>query len=254
MSGGDAVFAIERVSAAQGSQRYWGPIKEARAEAILEAIRRWERTYGEAPTLADWEPSRARRQGHEWRARRWEAGDWPSTRMVRNHFGTMSAAVRAAGLIARRSPSRTRRHLSSSEAVLQAIRSWNARYGEPPAMTDWDPARARCSGQEWRIARFYEGDWPSIATARHHFGTLNRAILAAGLRPRVPGERAGSGRFPSRPTEGATAPRPQQMLALRVRSVAAAANRNDDRLLVEALKDLAIAAFGWADEIQASFP
>jgi hypothetical protein len=50
---------------------------------VLEAIRRWNKRYGEPPTLADWEPLRARERGQEWRAKRFEAGDWPSTRMVR---------------------------------------------------------------------------------------------------------------------------------------------------------------------------
>jgi hypothetical protein len=162
----------------------------------------------------------------------------------------MSAAVRAAGLVPRRSPSRARLHLPSSEAVIDAIRAWNDRYGEPPAMTDWDPARARATGQEWRIARFYEGDWPSIATVRHHFGTLNQAISTAGLRPRAPGERSVWGRAPAA-VDGLVVERQQQVLALRVRSVARAAAQRNDRLLTQALNDLVIAAHGWADEIRA---
>jgi hypothetical protein len=163
----------------------------------------------------------------------------------------MSAAVRAAGLVPRPSPSRSRRHLPSSEAVIDAIRAWKARYGEPPAMTDWDPARARATGQDWRIARYYEGDWPSIATVRHHFGTLSSAVRAAGLRPRVRGERSASGRQLSA-DDADPIERSQQILAFRVRSVARAAAHKDQRLLAEALNDLAVAAFGWADEIRAN--
>jgi Homing endonuclease associated repeat len=176
-------FIVQRVRPRSGVRPRWGPAREAGAQVILDAIQRWNELYGQPPTLADWEPSRARRLGQDWRAHRWERGDWPSTRVVRSHFGTMSAAIRAAGLPARSSPARRRRHLASPETVLDAIKAWHARDGEPPAMTDWDPARARRDGQEWRIARFYEGDWPSIATVRHHFGTLNRAVLAAGLSP-----------------------------------------------------------------------
>jgi hypothetical protein len=169
--------------------------------------------------------------------------------MVRNHFGTMSAAVRAAGLTPRPSPSRARRHLRSSDSVLDAIRAWNERYGEPPAMTDWDPARARAARQDWRIARFYAGDWPSIATVRYHFGTLNEAVEAAGLIPRRPGQQ------PSQSVAGAGAAAPtqsaaKQVLALRIKSVASADSGRDDILLIEALNDLAMAAFSWADELR----
>lgn len=241
----EAPFSVARTATAS----VVSPRADSRAGEIVDSIRRWNELYGEPPTLADWEPSRARQRGQAWRAERWEAGDWPSTRQVRAQFGTMSAAVRAAGLSPRRAPTRTRRHLLSAQSVLDAVREWNRRYGEPPGMADWEPARARRDGQDWRIVRYYEGDWPSITTVKHHFGTLNRAIREAGLRPRVRGERAPSGRLPSRPNDGP--PQQQQVLALCVRSVVAAANRSDNTLLVEALKDLASAAHFWADEIEA---
>lgn len=244
-----STFDVERIGASPRPRARWGPVKEARAEEIIAAIRRWHELYGEVPTLADWEPSRARRQGHEWRAERWEAGDWPSTRMVRNHFGTMAAAIRAANLTPRRSPSRTRAHVRSSAAILESIVAWNARYGEPPTTTDWDPARARQTGQHWRIARYYEGDWPSHATVRHHFGTLSKAITAAGLTPRPAGTPSQARPAPAAAAPPATAPQ-QQVLALRIRSVADAAKRDDGTLLAEALKDLALTALGWADEIR----
>lgn len=243
----EATFGVERAAAPPLTRTEWGPVKEARAEAILDAIRRWNRQYGEPPTLADWEPSRARRQGDDWRAERWEAGDWPSTRMVRNHFGTMSAAIRAADLVPRRTPSRARPHLTSPEAVLEAIVAWNARYGEPPTMMDWDPARARRHHHLWRISRFYLGDWPSIATVRHHFGTLNKAIVAAGLIPRRPGRTSTGGR-PDTRDHPDVAPQ-QRMLALRVRSVVAAAGGADATALTRALNDLAATALSWADDL-----
>jgi hypothetical protein len=244
----DSVYTVARVRPARPRRAASGPS----AGEIIAALRRWYAQYGESPTLADWEPSRARRQGQAWRAERWEAGDWPSLQMVRRRFGTMAAALRAAGLPVRRSPSRTRRHLQSPDEVLDAIRAWNVRYGEPPAMTDWDPARARATGQLWRIDRYYQGDWPSIVTVRHHFGTLNRAIVAAGLRPRVPGERTASGRLPSGPGEDDVAPMGnQQLLALRVRAVAIAQHRNDVPLLIAALEDLATVAHSWADQLRA---
>lgn len=72
-----------------------------RAE-ILAAIRRWHERYGEAPTMADWDPYRARQLGQSWRITRYDEGDWPSIKSVRNHFGRLSDAVAAAGLVPRR--------------------------------------------------------------------------------------------------------------------------------------------------------
>jgi hypothetical protein len=68
---------------------------------ILDAIRRWHDLYGEPPSMADWEPYRARVIGQPWRIERYESGDWPSSRSVRNHFGRLSDAVALAGLVPR---------------------------------------------------------------------------------------------------------------------------------------------------------
>jgi hypothetical protein len=51
--------------------------------------------------MSDWDPSRARRYGHQWRIDRYRAGDWPSTRTVCAHFGNFRGAVAAAGLAPR---------------------------------------------------------------------------------------------------------------------------------------------------------
>jgi hypothetical protein len=69
---------------------------------ILEAIRRWSELYGEPPTMADWDPYRARHIGQAWRVERYEAGEWPSVKSVRNHFGRLSDAIASAGLVPRR--------------------------------------------------------------------------------------------------------------------------------------------------------
>jgi Homing endonuclease associated repeat len=71
-------------------------------EEILDAIRRWHKLYGEPPTMADWDPYRARVTRQEWRIDRYDAGDWPSARSVRNRFGRLSTAVATAGLVPRR--------------------------------------------------------------------------------------------------------------------------------------------------------
>jgi hypothetical protein len=72
------------------------------AAEILDAIRRWTDLYGEPPTMADWEPYRARRIGQAWRIERYDAGEWPSVKSVRNHFGRLSHAIASAGLVPRR--------------------------------------------------------------------------------------------------------------------------------------------------------
>lgn len=76
----------------------------------------------------------------------------------------------------------------TSAEILAAIRRWNDLYGEPPTMADWDPYRARQTGQAWRIARYDQGDWPSARTVRNHFGRLSEAVAAAGLVPRLQGQ------------------------------------------------------------------
>ena len=52
--------------------------------------------------MADWDPYRARRMRQEWRVKRYDAGEWPSTKCVRNHFGRLSDAIASAGLTPRR--------------------------------------------------------------------------------------------------------------------------------------------------------
>ena len=51
--------------------------------------------------MNDWDPSRARQAGQTWRIARYRAGDWPSVKSVRNHFGRLSDAVAKAGLVPR---------------------------------------------------------------------------------------------------------------------------------------------------------
>src|SRR5215217_388883 len=154
------------------------------ADEIFEAIRSWARRYGQPPTSIDWEPARARRTGQPWRAARFERGKWPTVRMVRWRFGSFNAAVRAAGLRPRQAPLRLRPNLTGPEAILEAIVEWTRRYGDVPAMADWDPVRARVLDQEWRIPRYQNGDWPSARSVAHHFGSFTAAVSAAGLVPR----------------------------------------------------------------------
>jgi hypothetical protein len=71
------------------------------SEQVLSAIREWLRRYGDVPTQADWDPSRARALDQSWRVARFEADDWPSLRSVARHFGSFGNAIRAADLLPR---------------------------------------------------------------------------------------------------------------------------------------------------------
>jgi Homing endonuclease associated repeat len=72
----------------------------------------------------------------------------------------------------------------SPNEIIERIREWTLLYGEPPTIRDWDPSRARRTGQIWRAERFEAGVWPSIGMVKRQFGTFNAAVQAAGLPPR----------------------------------------------------------------------
>lgn len=223
-------------------------------EEILDAIRRWTARYGAPPTWLDWEPATARRKGKHEIAEVFESGAWPTTAMVCRQFSTLGAAVEAAGLTPRRAP-RSKANLVDGEEVLRAIREWTRLYGDPPAQTDLDPYRARRTGQSWRADRYLEADWPSLATVRHHYGTLSAAVAAAGLQPRPMTETV----------ECRVRRRRRNRLALvdhlaqgdagadelrrGIRRVAAARNARDGDALEAALLAVAGIALGWADRV-----
>ena len=247
-------FAVRRLphrGAANG--RSGRPVRFAPAE-ILAAIRDWAERYGEPPAMIDWEPARARRLGHEWRAERYESGTWPSARMVRGAFPSFNAAVEQAGLTPRRTPSRTRANLAGPAAVLEAIVEWTRRYGDVPAMADWDPVRARRLNQDWRIARYRLGDWPSVRTVARHFGSLSEAIAAAGLTPRLPAsqhadrrdERAANRSAVARRQAAGRTPGVSDLTA-RLRALAAARKAGDPVAVHTALLEVAASALAWAE-------
>src|SRR6476469_1441702 len=77
------------------------------------------------------------------------------------------------------------------ETIIEKIREWDARYGEPPCSADWNPSLARWRAQEWRAERYREGVWPSTNAAKRPFdGSFAAAVRAAGPGPRrrLPGE------------------------------------------------------------------
>jgi Homing endonuclease associated repeat len=205
--------------------------------------------------VVDWDPAAARRRGEFWRAERFEAGQWPTSAIVRRQFGNLSKALFVAGVRPRSGPTRGRSHTIADEEIVGAIRRWTELYGEPPAMADWSPARARRAGQEWRLERYYAGDWPSVNTVLRRFGTFGEAVRRAGLEPRPRGRHTSS-----RAAIASDARSVIQMqldagglrcgpglLATRVRIVAAAQTAGDPTLLRGALIDLAAAALSWAD-------
>jgi hypothetical protein len=253
---------VERQSApapVDGTNRRPGPPSGRQprftGETILALIRAWAQLYGEPPTMRDWEPSRARRTGQQWRAERYREGEWPSATMVKRQFGTFNAAIRAAGLTPRAAP-RPKPHLTGPEQILAAVVEWTRRYGDPPTQGDWDPARARRVGQAWRIVRYRDGDWPSLNSVVYHFGSLGRAIEAAGLRPRRQGEhgggtlgqRAHNGRAVAEIRAGASRSG-AAALAAQVQAVAAANRALEPDKLRLALLELAAVALRWADDI-----
>src|SRR3954465_13368210 len=78
----------------------------------------------------------------------------------------------------------------SRESIIEKLREWNDRYGEPPCSADWNPSLARWRAQEWRAERYREGIWPSTNAARRPFGgSFDAAVRAAGLEPQKPGPR-----------------------------------------------------------------
>jgi Homing endonuclease associated repeat len=165
------------------------PAAQFTADQILDAVRAWVGRYGSPPTTKDWEPSRALAAGQCWRVDRYRSGVWPSLGMVQRRFGTFNEAIRQAGFEPR--PARAGSGAggeSARDRILRAIVEWTRRYGAPPTQSDWDPGRARRTGQPWRAARFQQGDWPRLQTVRRHFGSLNEAIEAVGLRARHPGQ------------------------------------------------------------------
>jgi Homing endonuclease associated repeat len=226
-------------------------------EEIVAAILRWNERFGEPPKSIDWDPSRARRRGQEWRAERFHGQDWPTLAMVRRQFGTMSEALTAAGLRPRPRPVHPRGRVLSREDIVSAIQAWERLYGEPPAMADWAPARARRLGHEWRAQRYHAGSWPHLTTVLNKFGTMGAAVEAAGFPPRPRGRhaRAESEIHPytqawvSSQLSAAEGPSGSGVLGARVRAVAEARQQCDATALRGALIDLATAALSYADAV-----
>jgi hypothetical protein len=246
-------FSVERKARAARKPPRHARRKFTRA-AMVKAIRAWAARYGTPPTADDWDPARARALGQPERAARFTAGEWPSARMVRREFGTFGAALAEAGFTGH-APT-TKPHLSGRAEILRAIREWTRRYGEPPAQSDWDVARARTAGDHWRVMRFHAGDWPSLTTTRAHFGSLSAAIRSAGLEPptrwepldeRVQRQLHNALQLIEQTTGAQPGP---ATLATSLSAIAQARHDRDDAALHHALTSLATAATTWAHAIR----
>src|SRR5688572_14437641 len=80
------------------------------------------------------------------------------------------------------------------EAIIEKMQEWHERHGEAPCSADWNPSLARWRAQEWRVARYRDGHWPSTNAVKRAFGgSFDAAVRASGLTPARPGPRRASG-------------------------------------------------------------
>ena len=141
-------------------------------ELILQRIREWTAKTGSPPRVRDWSPAHAP-ASHPGTARYVaERGRWPGASTVSARFGSVRAAVEAAGLaqpIRRVDPVRR----WDLEAIADAMRDHAGRTGQAPRRSDWQHA-----GE----------DHPAASTVYRVAGSWQRALEAAGLPPAVAAE------------------------------------------------------------------
>lgn len=83
--------------------------------------------------------------------------------------------------------------------VIDSINEWADLFGTPPSAADWNPAKCRADGMEWKVER-YEATgraWPSVSLAQDNFGSWSAAIAAAGWEPRESGKYGRDGEDPA---------------------------------------------------------
>jgi hypothetical protein len=127
-------------------------------DAITEAVREWAATYGEPPRAADWNPSAARWSGQPWRVERYRAGradgsPWPALNAAKRPFGgSLTAAVRAAGLEPARPGPRRRADVDPEQAG-RALMSPEGRAMVQAALAQAREAERRVASLEGRLER-----------------------------------------------------------------------------------------------------
>lgn len=135
-------------------------------QRVLEAIRDWAELTGSPPMLADWSPAHAG-AGHEGAARYCSGRDrWPRASTVAARFGSLRAAVEAAGLRPPRARWNGRPSGWNLQAIAEAMRAHAGRTGHTPRRSDWEHAG--------------EGH-PAASTVYRVAGSWQRAVEAAGL-------------------------------------------------------------------------
>lgn len=136
----------------QGNPPRWS------TDEVLEAVRKWARLEGRAPTTMDWRPVRF--GGSE----RWEAEfpDWPPASVGKLMFGGWNRLLEVTGVGVNK-PS------WEPEEILAALRAYAEQFGKSPAKheLEWPPT-----------------GYPSSRTVRRHFGSFTAGLRAAGLEPR----------------------------------------------------------------------
>lgn len=63
------------------------------------------------------------------------------------------------------------------ENIIAAMRLWADTHGGPPKAQDWH------AGGGYTHPDYLAGDWPCVNTVKARFGTFNRGIRAAGMKP-----------------------------------------------------------------------
>jgi hypothetical protein len=135
-------------------------------QRVLEAIRDWAELTGSPPTLADWSPAHASPE-HEGAARyRSAPGRWPSASTVAARFGSLPAAIEAAGLRPAREQVKGRTSRWSLNAIADAMWVDARRTGQAPRRSDWQHASE---------------DHPAASTVYRVAGSWRQALEAAGL-------------------------------------------------------------------------
>ena len=116
------------------------------------------------------------------------------------------------------------------ETIIEKIRDWNDRYGEPPCSADWNPSLARWRAQEWRAERYYAGVWPSTNAVKRPFGgSFDAAVRAAGLEPAQTGSAPSRAGLAARPDMPQRAPQPPRSVDDELLSAAAAVREAEAR-------------------------
>jgi hypothetical protein len=232
-------------------------------EEIIAKIVDWNRSYGEPPCSADWNPSLARWRAQEWRVERYYAGAWPSTNAVKRAFGgSFDAAVRAAGFAPARPGPRRKARSARPDVEQRPPLPPLPRDTHPPTRPDVRALERRLEAAERRAERA-EG---RLSDARKRARLANeRAARARRSRDRAIGEadvRVGAAldqadaairdaealRRASEPVP-ASGPAGPGPLATELRALASARATGDRHGLRAALGNVAAAALGWRDRL-----